>query len=189
MTLLASPPVKSRITPDDILKMDGLFELVDGQPVEKHMSALSGKTAGIITAILVPFIRTNRLGDFLVETSFRCFPNDTDQTRRPDLAFIAVARADKVPDEGHVPIAPDLAIEIVSPNDSVYELDDKLIDYKAARIPLIWIVNPQARTVKVFRPSKPIDELTEADQLAGEGILPGFTISVRELFPPAIAKS
>jgi hypothetical protein len=78
MTLLAQSPVSSSITPDDILKMDGLFELVDGQPVEKRMSALAGKTAGIITSILVPFIRTNRLGDFLVETSFRCFPNNVD---------------------------------------------------------------------------------------------------------------
>ncbi len=181
MTLLAPPHSSSRVTPDDLLKMNGLFELVDGQLSEKQMSFLSGKTVTNLSSILIPFIKSQKLGELASEVTFRCFPNDPDQVRRPDLAFISAARLNRVPDEGHIPIAPDLAIEIVSPNDSVYELDDKLIDYRAAGIPLIWIINPHAKGIRIFRPGKPIEELGAGDQLTGDTILPGFSAGDRYL--------
>jgi Uma2 family endonuclease len=61
-----------------------------------------------------------------------------------------------------------------------------LIDYRTAGIPLIWIINPHARTVKVHRPRQPIVELGEMDQLTGDSILPGFSTAVSELFPAIV---
>ncbi len=68
-------------------------------------------------------------------------------------------RAHLVPDDGHVPVRPDLAIEVVSPDEGVYDLDSKLRDYRAAGIPLVWVFNParESRQVRVFRPGRPID--------------------------------
>src|SRR5437016_1577447 len=116
---------QTHFTPDDVLRLEseGLYELVDGKLVEKRMSSLASETAGLLTADLVGFLRQSPLGRIYPEQTFKCFPHDPDLIRRPEIAFIAAERLGGVPEEGHVPIAPDLAIEIVSPNDSVYELD------------------------------------------------------------------
>jgi Uma2 family endonuclease len=181
MTMLAPPP--SAIEPDDIPKMDGLFELVDDQLVEKHRSFLSGATCVKLTIILGTYIQTKNLGTLASEVTFRCFPNKLRQVRRPDLAFIAAARLAQIPDDGNVPVAPDLAIEIISPGDTILDLDDKLIDYRAAAIPLVWVVNPHAQNVRIFRPGQRIEELFGTDTLTGDAILPGFSVNLREIFP------
>ena len=105
-------------------------------------------------------------------------PHKPSQVRRPDLAFIAAARLADVPDEGYVPFRPSLAIEIVSPGDGVYDLDEKLIDYRSAGVPLTWVFNPAARIVRVFAADGSIRELIEADTLDGDDVLPGFTALV-----------
>src|SRR6185437_13703545 len=110
------PPV--RFAPDDILKLEGegLYELVDGKLVEKQMSSLASKTATRIIHRLSTWSDDFQRGEIYPEQSFQCFPNDADLIRRPDVAVIVAERLADVPDEGHVPIAPDLAIEVVSPN-------------------------------------------------------------------------
>ncbi len=183
MTMLAAPPVTT-ISPDDIPNMDGLFELVDDRLVEKQMSFQSGETTVNLSILLGAYIKNKQLGKLASEVTFRCFPNKPRQVRRPDLAFISASRLGQVPDEGNVPIAPDLAIEFISPGDTISELDSKLIDYRAAAIPLIWIINPVARNIRIFRPGQRIEELIDGDQLTGDDIVPGFSVPISELFPP-----
>ncbi len=187
-TLPAPPLTTLTVTPEDLLKLgqQGLFELVDGRLVEKPMGALSGETATIISSTLHPFIRSRRLGELYSETTFCCFPHNPTQVRRPDLAFVAAGRVHLVPDDGHVPVRPDLAIEVVSPDDGVYDLDSKLRDYRLPGVPLPWVFNParEIRQVRVFRPGRPSDELTDADTLSGEDVLPGFSAVLGDLFPP-----
>jgi Uma2 family endonuclease len=180
---ISTSAVSKKAEPDDLLMMDGLFELVDGRLVEKHMSFIGGKTATRVITILSAFVAEHRLGEIVPEVSFKCFPLKPTQVRRPDIAFISTARLVNVPDEGHVPIRPDLAIEIISPGDEAYELDYKLEDYESAGIPLVWILNPSLKTVRVIHPNKPTIKLRGEDQLSGEDILPGFTTKVTELFP------
>ena len=188
MTNATLPQAAEVVTPDDLLKLgqQGLFELVDGQLVEKPTGSLSGRTAVRITTQLSSFVVEKHLGELYSETSFRCFPNNPSQVRRPDLAFVAADRVHLVPDEGHVPVRPDLAIEVVSPDDGVYDLDYKLRDYRVAGFPLVWVFNParEIRIVRVYRPGRPIDELTDADTLGGDDVLPAFSIVVGDLFPP-----
>jgi Uma2 family endonuclease len=170
-------------TPDDLLSMDGLFELVDGRLVEKHMSFEGGDTTVIVSSLLHAFVKHHQLGKVVSEVTFRCFINKPNQVRRPDIAFVSAARLPQVPKEGHVPIRPDLAIEIVSPGDEVYDLEDKLDDYESAAIPLVWILNPHLKTISVLHPHQPTVKLRAEDQLSGEEILPGFLVKVAELFP------
>ena len=182
MTTTSAP---TRFTPDDLLRLenDGLFELVDGQLVEKQMSSIASKTANRIAYHLSNWTQGFQRGEVFPEQSFQCFPNDPGLIRRPDVALILADRLGSVPDEGHVPIAPDLAIEVISPNDKIYELDTKLVDYRSAGVKLVWVVNPDVRTVRVHRLDHTVTELHETETLTGESLLPGFSVLVKELFP------
>ena len=176
----------SRVTPDDLLRLEeeGLYELVDGRIVEKQMSYLANLAAGRITTVLSNYVAPSKLGDVLPEQSFQCFPNEPDRIRRPDVAFILAARAPKGPIQGHVTIAPDIVVEVVSPSDRIYDLDEKLVDYRMAGVKLVWVVNPNSRTIRVHRPDQTVTEFSASDTLTGESVLPGFSAIVSELLPP-----
>ena len=183
---LAAP--QTRYTPQDLLDHEdgGLFELVDGQLVEKKMGALANKTVVIVSFHLFAFLRDSKLGELYSEQTYQCFPIEPSLVRRPDLSFISAERTSGVPNDGHCPIAPDLAIEVLSPNNTAYDLDRKLADYRSAAVKLTWVVNPEQRTVRIHRLDHTITELHEADTLTGESALPGFSIRVKELFPPIL---
>jgi len=176
---------KTRFTPSDVLDLEseGLYELVDGKLVEKQMSSLASKTAGNITAELYNFLKKSQGGDVFPEQTYQCFPDDRDLVRRPDVSVIVASRLPQVPDEDHIPIAPDLAIEVVSPGDKIYELDEKLDDYRAAGVKLVWVVNPNSRLVHVYGVDGFTALLRETDTLTGEPVLSGFSITVGELLP------
>jgi Uma2 family endonuclease len=176
----------SQFTPEDLLRFDGgdsLYELVDGALVEKHMSSLAGETATLIIMRLGAFVYGHRLGKLYTEASFRCFPDKSGHVRRPDIALILSPRLGDVPREGHIPIAPDLAIEIVSPNDLVYELEEKLADYRSAAIALTWVFLPEQRMVRVYESGRLKTELEGHELLSGSPVLPGFSATVAELCP------
>jgi len=83
-------------------------------------------------------------------------------------------------------LASDLAVEVLSPGDSAYEVDQKLAEYLSAGVTLIWVVNPDTRTVRIHRPRNaqpgPISMLHESDTIDGEEVLPGFSCKVSEFF-------
>ena len=160
-----------------------LYEVVDGVVLEKQMSSLAGKTTIAISSRLYAFVEANGLGDLYSEVSFQCFANLPGRTRRPDIAFVSADRVDEVPPDGYVPVRPDLAIEVVSPNDLLIELNRKLIDYRSAGIPLVWVVHPELRIIQVHRLGRPMAELTDTDTLGGDDIIPGFSATVGDLIP------
>ncbi len=189
MTTLLAPPTQpsvapTAVSPDDLLTMDGLHELTDGRLLEKRLSYDANWTAGQITARLNAHLWTAKVGDVLPEQSFRCFPDDPAGVRRPDVAFIAADRVPSPRPPGHVLVRPDLAVEVTSPNDEVDELELKLADYRSAGIPLVWVVIPAVRTVRVFRLDGSVTQLRPGDTLTGDAVLPGFTVAVADLFPP-----
>src|ERR1700730_1993520 len=120
---LSVPP--ARFTPDDLLNLEteALYELVDGRLIEKRISSLASKTAARITVHLSNWTENFTRGELFPEQTFQCFSEDPELVRRPDIALILADRLAGVPNEGHIPIAPDLAVEVVSPNDKIYELD------------------------------------------------------------------
>lgn len=120
----------------------------------------------------------------------RLFINDTgfltakgpDTVRGADVSFWQAERMAVIP-ERYADIPPDLAVEVVSPDDHFARLNRKLFEYMALRIRLVWIVDPEDRSVTVYRPDQPPRILGENDTLSGEDVLPGFSCVVRELFP------
>jgi Uma2 family endonuclease len=184
-----------RYTPEDLLTMpDGdRYELVDGRLVEHTMSAWSSYVAGELHARLREFARTNRRGWVFPEgTTFQCFPDAPGKVRKADVSYIKAESLspEQATTEGHLGVAPDLAVEVVSPNDLAYDVDEKVQEYLRAGVRLVWVVNPQARTVEVHPPGRPGAILRENDVLGGEEVLPGFQCRVGELFlpPPGVGQ-
>jgi Uma2 family endonuclease len=115
---------------------------------------------------------------------YQCFPASPEKIRRPDVSFIAKERLSKdLLAHGYIYIAPDLAVEVLSPNDLAYEVDQKVDEYLSAGVRLIWIVNPEKRTVTIHRPSGTVTKLNDQDVVDGEDVLPGFRCPVHEFFP------
>jgi Uma2 family endonuclease len=184
---------EKRYTPEDLLTMpDGkLYELVDGRLVERKKSIWSSYVAGVMFDLLNSFCRENRLGWVFPEgTSFQCFPALPNRVRKPDVSFIRFQRLSllQATTEGHCPVAPDLAIEVVSPNDTAYEIDEKVREFLDAGVPLVWVVNPEQRTVEIDRASGPGAILRENDEISGEDVIPGFRCRVGDftLPPPGV---
>jgi len=183
-------------SPQDLLTMpEGKFyELVDGRLVERKMSIWSSYVAGIIFQLLNTFCREHRLGWVFPEgTSFQCFPMHPNLVRKPDVSLIRLHRLSlaQATTEGHCPVAPDLAVEVVSPNDTAYEIDEKVRDFLHAGVPLVWVVNPEQRTVEIHRAGGMGAILRENDEISGEDVVPGFRCRVGDFtqLPPGVEQS
>ena len=174
------------MSPDDLLAMpDGEhYELVDGIPLEKSMGAEADEVALGLGGELRAFVRANKLGRmFGSQTGYRCFPHAPNRVRKPDVSFVAAGRlpSGKVP-KGDFLIPPDLAVEVISPNDLAENLEERLSDFRKAGVPLIWIVSPGSRTVQIRRADGTAAILDDTGTLSGESVVPGFTCKVADLF-------
>jgi Uma2 family endonuclease len=128
-------------------------------------------------------VRQNRLGKiFMAETGF-LLSRDPDTVRAPDIAFIRKDHLPaELPQDAFWPGPPDLAVEVVSPGDTLRELDEKVQGWLDAGAMLVWVVDPQRRSVGVYRAGRNIKMLTENDELTGEDVLEGFRCRVGEIF-------
>jgi Uma2 family endonuclease len=167
------------------------LELVNGYLREKKVGAESGSIAGRIYSQLERFCLDKPVGHPLpADIGFRCFPGRPKHVRKPDAAFIRFGRlpGEKLP-KGDFKIAPNLAVEVVSPNDLYEELEDKIMEYRSAGVELIWVISPTSRRVLIRRLDGSASEVPEDGELSGEGVVPGFKCAVREFFrtfaPPA----
>ncbi|MDB5293731.1 MAG: hypothetical protein JWL69_4972 [Phycisphaerales bacterium] len=191
MTVITAVPsnrgaeAPDRITPEQLLSLpdDGrLYELVDGCLVEKQMSDLAQLVANNLNAELVLWSRRTGSGRSFVETTYQCFPQAPDRVRRPDVSYITAPRlANYSWGHGHFTIAPDLAVEVISPHDAAAELDRKLHDYFGAGVVRIWVVNPELQIVRVYRPTGESIEFTGDAELTDD-LLPGFRCPLPSLF-------
>ncbi len=184
MSIAPSKP----LTADDLLDMpDGdRYELVDGQLVESTMSLESIWIATRISQTIGNHLDQHSLGMVFGDgATYQCFPDDPEMVRKPDVSFI---RAGRMPpgqfQRGHCRIAPDLAVEVVSPNDYYAELTRKLEDYFSAGVRLVWVVEPETRLITVYENGgQLIRQFRQGDELTAGDVLPGFRVAVAELFP------
>lgn len=171
-------------TADELLLMqDGdRFEISNGELVEREKGALSGWVGNRVASRLDQHAETHGGWAFGDGVGYRCFAEDQERVRRPDASFIRAERLAEVP-EGFLVLAPDLAVEVVSPNDLYYEVEAKVAEYLDAGVQMVWLINPVGRNVRVFMPGKNTVELSAADRLTGGGVIPGFECPVSEFFP------
>ena len=181
---IEKPAVAKQYTTDDfeaLLEIDDEnHELIDGEWIE--MSGASGRhseVASIIDGSLRMYAKANKLGRVFVNVPIAL--NAVNEPR-PDVAFVA---AGKIPDdfEGPVPAVPDLVVEVNSPSDTTKSIHEKLVMYRASRVPLIWLVFLLDRYVLVHRLDNPnVQLLNLNDELDGEDVLPGFKLKVSTIF-------
>ena len=142
----------------------------------------TGSLAAKVLGYLTIYVGANRLGHLFDSSATYNF-QDEQPKRQPDVSFVSLAKI-AVPPEGELTVAPDLAVEVVSKNDTVYEVQQKAAQYQAAGVRLIWIVYPFTKTIDVYRLATGL--LPKAVGLSGrledEEILPGFQLAVSKIF-------
>lgn len=181
-----------RLTAEDLLGLASSkdFELVDGLLVEREMGNIASEIAGYLCGLISIFCRKNRLGWVCGSDGGFIFQRDgKDNVRRPDISFFKSGRlpAGQSRAQGYERISPDLAVEVLSPNDLASEVDVKVEEYLSVGVRLIWIINPISRTVTVIRLDGSLSRLHETEQLDGENVLPGFTCSIADILEIASA--
>lgn len=174
------------ITADELMRMpdDGYrYELVEGRLIK--MPPPKPRHGNVATNLypLHQFVRTRGLGIvFLSEVGFKLASNP-DTVRAPDVAFIRQERlpATGLPDS-YWPGAPDLAVEVVSPDDRMSKVRAKANEWLRYGAGLVWVIDPDDRVVIEFRPGHAPVTLTADQDLDGRDIVPGFRLRVAELF-------
>ena len=179
-------PFPGTATVEDVVAIEArenrLFELVEGVLVEKPMGMRESVLAMKLGALLLAFVEPLKLG---VVAGADCMMQlKVALVRMPDVAFIAWKRfpARRVPSEAAPLIAPDLAVEILSPSNTKREMARKLREYFDAGALLVWYVDPDLRAVSVYTGVQEPAVLTENDVMDGGAVLPGFALPLRELF-------
>ncbi|MBA2339970.1 MAG: Uma2 family endonuclease [Pyrinomonadaceae bacterium] len=179
------------MTADELLEVpkyvngnDYRYELIRGEL--KTMSPtkpLHGIYCARIASLLLRYVEDNNLGEvFGAETGF-IVERDPDTVMGVDAAFVSNERLATVENfEKFFPFAPDLAVEVLSPGNTVDEIDEKISLYFAAGSKLVWLVNPKRRTVKVYNSPREARVYPEDETLDGGALLPGFQCDLAKLF-------
>lgn len=178
------------VTPTDISTAEGLAgagdigrcELVRGTLIRRSPAgSRHGVLAARLGAILFDWVDRHQLGVvFAAETGF-VLERNPDTVRAPDVAFVTPDRANLIARRGFFPGPPDLAVEVLSPDDTASELLDKVNDWLRAGTRSVWLVDGERRTVTIYRSDAPLSRLAGEDTLTDD-LLPGLSLPLSRIF-------
>jgi len=160
------------------------YELIDG--VLSMMSPAGGRHGRIaakINKLLAIHVDDNNLGvTFAAETGFLISTNP-DTVRAPDAAFVCKKKMDQLDDDsGFLPFAPELAVEVISPNDKFAAVENKAFSWLDAGTQLVLIIEPESEAVHAYRSRSNIIVLTSGEIIDANDVVAGWTVQVKELF-------
>ncbi len=185
MTALFAGPSPA-VADDDLIRAEGEsgMEYVHGQLVEKPVSMDSSLIASTIGFLLnLEARKTDEARVFESSLGYQCYPDDPMKFRKPDVSLLRTSRiAGMRPSPGLCPIPADLVVEVNSPTDKIYDVEEKVEEYLRAGFKLLWIVQPNTRTVTIHRGDRSTTRLRESDEITGESALPGFKCRVADFF-------
>ena len=168
------------MTMEEFLKNDlEGYEYVKGELVPMAAAAIvHGEIGSNLHFLLASHVRENKLGRlYIAETTFQL----SDRVVKPDIAFVSTERLSEDKLKGFS-VAPDLAVEVVSPSDKLYDVTEKALAYLKAGTRLVWVIEPIAKSVTVYRSELDFTLLNYEDTLTGEDVVEGFSCAVAELF-------
>jgi Uma2 family endonuclease len=184
--ILMSPP-PGTATEADVLRLadsadKSLCELIDGTLVEKAMGLPESMLGGAVLAALRAFVYPRKLG--LVAGSDGIVRLWAGRVRLPDVAYFSWDRLPgrRFPAQPMADLAPDLAVEVISPSNTRQEMAIQREDYFRAGVRLVWQIDPRARTVEVFTAPENPTILRATDSLDGGAVLPEFMLPLADLF-------
>ncbi|MCC7023490.1 MAG: Uma2 family endonuclease [Thermomicrobiales bacterium] len=162
---------------------EGEWELIDGELAPVNPSGFaSSRMAHRVGRIIGNFVDDHDLGELTgSDGGYVLFP-DRETLLAPDVAFVRKDRVPPVEEQGRFArLAPDLAVEILSPADRMASALAKVSLYLEAEVQMVWLIDPVKRTVTIFTPDDAPIRLEEGDTLTGGAILPGFSVQVGAL--------
>jgi Uma2 family endonuclease len=182
---LAGMPPAATLTADDLLHLhipDKRVELVRGVLVVREPAGLRhGEVVMELARRLANHVRAASLGRvYAAETGFT-LTRGPDTVRAPDIAFIHRARVPDPPPPGFPELAPDLAVEVLSPGDRPGEVLAKVADWLSAGTRLVWVVDPARRSARVYRGDGTESSAELDGALDGEDVVPGFACRLSEV--------
>jgi Uma2 family endonuclease len=185
MTVVPAPTEEKLLTGEELLALGdiGPCELIDGRVV--RMSPTGTEHAVIeftLGAALQEFVSARQLGRVVGGEVGIYTRRNPDRVRGADVAFISKTRMPQKPMAGFLTIAPELAVEIVSPSDTWPDIRQKVKEYFAIGVERVWVIDPENREASVYRTAKDVTTLTEDEALRGEGVLDSFELPLRTLF-------
>lgn len=167
-------------TPDDGFR----YELVRGELRKMNPAGnIHGYVALRVASRLERHVDANGLGrTYIAETGFKIH-SDPDTVRAPDAAFVSRERLEEKGEvEGYWPGAPDLVVEVVSPNDTHSEVVEKSLEWLEAGCRMVIVVEPKRKVATVYRSREDIRILTEGEAVDGSDVVPGWRLPVSEIF-------
>jgi Uma2 family endonuclease len=179
-------PIPGAAVEQDVIDLhdreNRLFELVEGVLVEKPMGYRESRIAATLIFELELYMREHSLG--LVAGADGMMRIATGLVRMPDVSVVLWDRlpGHKVPSEPIPTLAPDLAVEVLSASNTRAEMKRKMSEYFEAGCRTAWMVDPDARTVAVYNSPSEFSLLSGSDLVTAERVLPGFQISVADIF-------
>ena len=179
-------PVAEITTAEQLFREPGLgrCELLQGEVVFMSPSgSLHAVVVATLGGILYDFVQQRKLGwVFGAEGGF-LIHRDPDTVRAPDAAFVSADRMPASVPAGFFPGPPDLAVEVLSPNDRASDVFAKVSDWLESGCRAVWVLDPVLRSVAVYSHTAQMRMLHVSDTLTDDDVLPGFQIEVRKLFP------
>ncbi len=186
------PPFRVRISPTpglatakDLERPENkLCEIIDGVLVEKPVGQRESFLAGWILTLINLHVVPRNLGYVTGEAGFTHLA--TGNLRAPDVAYFSWDRLpqNRRPEEAYPHVAPDLAVEVLSPSNTPAEMAQKRAEFFASGTRLIWEIDPESRTARVYDAASPevVQELPTVGTLDGSPVLPGFAIPLPDLW-------
>jgi len=180
---MSLPPAPSGA---EFLDADGLYEVVGGERVPPQLpGAYGARLASWLMCTLSEFAEPRKLGEAVCQMLFR-LPLAEGNCRRPDVAFVSAERVRAssltMTDEAW-PAVPDLAVEVIGPNELAECVAARIADYFRAGVRVVWVVSPRLRLVHVFKSLTQVRGLQGSDAIDGGPVLPSFKLPVSDLFP------
>ena len=175
------------VTADELLHMpdDGWrYELLEGWLVKMAPAGrVHSRYAGRTGFRLCQYVEAHKLGEVSATGTGFILATDPDTVRAPDVAFVSRERIEEVEETpGYWPFAPDLAVEVISPNDTYTEVESKVFQWLDAGTRAVVVVDPWRKSVTVYRSRSDITVLTGDDVLEVDDVVPGWILPMGELF-------
>lgn len=173
------------MTAEELLRSDipnKSTELVRGVlMVREPPGSWHGQLAARLTFLLGQHVYPRGLGELFAQDSGFLIERDPDTVRAADVAFVSAARTSQIGRHGYAPIAPDLAVEILSPGDRPGEVLEKVAEWLRAGTRIVWVIDPNRRVAHVHRADGTIAIVHQNGALDGEDVLPGFSCPIRAI--------
>jgi len=154
------------------------LEYSAGSLIEATSDDISSEIAMILARHLGNFVYANKLGR--IRGADGGYMVGTDRYM-PDVSYVCRQRLPKPANKGWVPVAPDLAVEVISPTDNPRDIRVKVANYLAVGT-IVWLVDPVEKWIEVYTPNQTVQTLTLKDTLEGGTLLPGFTLEIQRVF-------